>query len=416
MNPLRIFKAQLETAASLYKEIAASPYPADREIGNFFHRQRKRYGSKDRKVISEAVYGAFRHQSLIGAWVAEMKFASAFFEVLCGLVCDGLAEQEIFKELLEAREAGFLWRGLRAKQLPPAFSGLGGEASLALRYSFPVWLVSRWSLRFGAGQIERVLAAMNERPPLTLRANPLKTSREELIRLLKAKGHEAASSEMSPWAVKVRERFNIFEMEEFRNGFFEVQDEGSQLVALALAPEPGELVWDACSGGGGKTLLLAALMRNKGRVVATDIRLKKLMEVKKRAKRAGIFNIFPADLNRLDESSFIRSGVDRLLIDAPCSGSGTLRRNPDAKWKLTEEKLLACQADQLGILNTYTSHLNKGGRLVYATCSLEPEENEDVVGKFLETHPAFTREAPDRYLYPHEHGTDGFFISTLRRD
>lgn len=404
---------QLETAAALYREMAASPYPADRLLGSFFHRNRKRYGSRDRKTISEALYGIFRHKLFIEGWEQAAQSQDALFLPLAALALEGLLDQKKFAELWSGKDPVKFYNLFTRREIPGGMPFATFAEKMAFVHSFPLGLVERWLTKFGDAEGEKLLCALNERPPLVVRVNPLKISREELMNRFAAKGHEAAATALSPWGIRIQERFNIFELEEFTEGFFEVQDEGSQLVALSLDPQPGEVVWDACAGGGGKTLMLAALMKNKGRVIATDTRMSKLDDLKKRARRAGAFNIFPANLNRLNEFKLMWSGVDRLLIDAPCSGTGTLRRNPDAKWKISPERWAECRADQLRILENYTPRLKPGGRLVYATCSMEPEENEDVIAAFLEKHPEFGRETADTHLYPHETGTDGFFIATL---
>lgn len=409
----RFLRFQLETAVTLYREIASSSYPTDRLLGSFFHRNRKRYGSRDRKVISEALYGIFRHKVFIDGWEKASQSQDPLFVPLAALALEGLLDIKTFGDVWSGKDPAKFYNLFIRREIPGGMQFSTSAEKLAFMHSFPLWLVERWLAKFDEVECETFLRALNERPPLVVRTNPLKISREELIARLTAKGHEAAPTGKSPWGISIKERFNIFDLEEFTEGFFEVQDEGSQLVAFALEPQPGEVVWDACAGGGGKTLLLAALMQNKGRVIATDIRMSKLDDLKKRAKRAGIFNIFPANLNRLNEFKLMWSGVDRLLIDAPCSGTGTLRRNPDAKWKISKERLLQCQANQLQILEDYTPRLKPGGRLVYATCSMEPEENADVMEAFLKKHPEFQRHAEDTQLYPHQSGTDGFFIAQL---
>ncbi len=401
------------TALTLYRGMESSIYPADRLLGNYFHQYRKRFGSRDRKVISEAVYGIFRHRRFIEGWENASEKQDELFKPLAALVLEGLIDRKTFAEVWEGKDAEKYFGLFNRREIPGGIGFASPAEKLAFVYSFPLWMVERWLQRFGEEECVKLLRSLNERPPLVIRVNTVKISSEELASRLAAKGHEAVPTEMSPYGLKIRERFNIFELEEFTEGFFEVQDEGSQLVALRVEPQPGEVVWDACAGGGGKTLMLAALMKNKGRVIATDIRANKLEDIKKRAKRAGLFNIFPADLNRLDESKLIRAGVDRLLIDAPCSGTGTLRRNPDAKWKMSLERLKQCRADQFGILEKYTRYLKPGGRLVYATCSMEPEENEEVIEAFLREFTNFGRAADDTHLYPHQTSTDGFFISQL---
>ncbi len=414
VTPLR---HQLEAAVKLYEEIKDSPHPTDRLLGNFFHRNRKRFGSKDRKVISETIYGIFRHRLLIDNWLGkptptEYRGANFFWHAVTALACEGLIEKDVFTTFFGSKKAESLYDAFKEKKLPPGQDSLSRPETLSIRYSFPLWMVERWIRYFGE-ETEGLLQAMNERPPLVLRANPIRISRDELVARLRAKGHEAEPGLLSPWSVRVRERFNVFEIPEFKEGLFEVQDEGSQLVALSVNPQPGEVIWDTCAGGGGKTLLVAALMRNQGRVIATDIRSRKLVDLRKRAKRAGLFNIFPADLKRLGESKLFGRGVDKLLVDAPCSGTGTLRRNPDAKWKISPKMIQELRGEQLKILDAYVRYLKKGGSLVYATCSMEPEENEEVVDTFLKDHPEFQRMSQDIHLFPHRNGTDGFFISTL---
>ncbi len=414
-SPSHFLKRQMFTALTLYGEMADSPYPADRFLGNFFHQHRKRYGSRDRKVISEAIYGIFRHKLFIEGWEAAAQSDDSLFKPLAALVLEELLDQKTFADLWSGKDAAKFYNLFARREIPGGIKFTTPAEKMAFIHSFPLWLVERWLEKFGQDDGEKFLRALNERPPLMVRVNPLKISREELISHFTAKGHAAVATLMSPWGIRIQDRFNIFELEEFKEGFFEVQDEGSQLVALKVDAQPGEVVWDACAGGGGKTLMLAALMQNKGRVIATDIRMSKLDDLKKRARRAGVFNIFPADLKRLNEFKLMWSGVDRLLIDAPCSGTGTLRRNPDAKWKISPERLAQCRADQLRILDDYTPRLKPGGRLVYATCSMEPEENEDVIEAFLKSHPEFQRLAPDTHLYPHETGTDGFYVSQLTK-
>lgn len=401
------------TALLLYRDMETSPYPADRLLGNYFHQYRKRFGSRDRKVISEAVYGIFRHKRFIEGWENAAEKQDELFKPLAALVLEGLLGRKAFAEVWEGKDADKYFGLFSRREIPGGMNFDSPAAKLSFIHSFPAWVVERWIGRFGEAECENLLRSLNERPPLVVRVNTVKISIEELISRLAAKGHEAVPTAMSPFGLKFRERFNVFELEEFTEGLFEVQDEGSQMVPLKVDPQPGEVVWDACAGGGGKTLMLAALMKNKGRVIATDIRPKKLEDIKKRAKRAGLFNIFPADLNRLDESKLIRAGADRLLIDAPCSGTGTLRRNPDAKWKMSLDKLSQCRADQFAILEKYTRYLKPGGRLVYATCSMEPEENEEVIEAFLREFTHFGRMADDIHLYPHQTGTDGFFIAQL---
>ncbi|HWA34975.1 MAG TPA: methyltransferase domain-containing protein, partial [Cyclobacteriaceae bacterium] len=218
-----------------------------------------------------------------------------------------------------------------------------------------------------------------------------------------------------PDALILEERQNIFTRQQFRDGLFEVQDAGSQLIAPFLKPEPGMRVVDACAGGGGKTLHLAALMQNKGRIIAMDIEAWKLDELKKRARRAGASNNIETRL--IDSSKVIKrleNSADRLLIDVPCSGLGVLRRNPDAKWKLTPEFIEQVKITQQEILTNYSTMVKTGGLMVYSTCSILPEENEEQVKKFLAAHPDKFELQDQHMVWPSE-GFDGFFMARMKK-
>ena len=305
---------------------------------------------------------------------------------------------------------------LQKHALPPASAGLAKGEKLALEFSFPVWLVESWLKRFGEKECLALLSSLQERPPLAVRANTLKITRDKLVEAFKSVDWKVSPAVKASSGIIFEERLNVFDSPEFRGGFFEVQDEGSQLVCEKIAPLPGETVWDVCAGGGGKSLSLAALMQGKGRVIATDIRPKKLEELKKRARRAGATNIFAADMARLDDLKEMKRKVDKIVVDAPCSGTGTLRRNPDAKWKLEPSQFLKLHEEQVAIIEKALPYLKPGGRLFYITCSMEPEENEKVFEEILQKHPALSPwpvggvKRGYFQLFPHLEGTDGFFL------
>ena len=306
---------------------------------------------------------------------------------------------------------------LKKHALPPASAALSKEEKMALEFSCPVWLVKNWLERFGEKECLALLASLQERPLLTVRANSLKMTREKLIEAFKSVDWKVFPTPKALSGIIFEERLNVFDSPEFREGFFEVQDEGSQLVCEKIAPLPGETVWDVCAGGGGKTLSLAAIMQGKGRVIATDIRPKKLEELKKRARRAGATNVFAADMNRLDELKEMKKKVDKIVVDAPCSGTGTLRRNPDAKWKLEPSRFLKFHEEQVSIIENALPYLKPGGRLFYITCSVEPEENEKVFEEILKKHSELSQLSMGGsgkayfQLFPHLDGTDGFFLA-----
>jgi len=299
--------------------------------------------------------------------------------------------------------------------------------ALAVRRSLPEALAQRFVDALG-DEADGCLEAMGHRAPLALRTNLLKGTPEQLIEKLAAEGVAAQPGQLSPWAVVLEGRPNVFGLAAYKEGWFEVQDEGSQLIALASQARPGGKVIDACAGGGGKTLALGAAMANKGSLWACDISTARLADVAPRARRAGLFcfrTLVAPPTPEGDVALKPHEGRnDVVLVDAPCSGTGAWRRNPDARWRLTTEQLEAFPALQLEILRRYARLVRPGGRIVYATCSVLPEENERVVESFLAdggfvlepaSVPASARDGDFLRLYPHRHGTDGFFGAVMRR-
>jgi 16S rRNA (cytosine967-C5)-methyltransferase len=334
----RLVLSQLRMAAEVWRGVEKDLLPADRWLARYFYQNRKKVGSRDRKFLSETIFAAFRNKSFLEAWVEKAKTRPLLSEAEKGeLLClfaaakEGLVSKEDFREFFNQSEK--IYAALREHLLPEGEGPKSKEEMMAILYSFPLWLVHHWVEAFGVKETENLLGFFQQRPLLVLRANTLKISRKKLVDMFRRMGVEANSTIRSYFGLILQERRNVFDTQAFRDGWFEVQDEGSQMVCQKMDPQPGENVWDVCAGGGGKSLLLAAIMENKGRVVATDLRNYKLEELKKRAKRAGVFNIFPAELERMAELRIAQKGFDRILVDAPCSGTGTLGRNPDAKWK-----------------------------------------------------------------------------------
>jgi 16S rRNA (cytosine967-C5)-methyltransferase len=422
---LDIFHPQLKLAAEIWDLIRNAADPADRWLGDYFRRNRKRIGSQDRRYLTEAIYACFRHKLFLEAWLkASGQTANTCVFVLCASAAESLLSENNFQELAAGIQGWkfsdqISYQHLKTRVLPPGLSTLSGEEELSLRYSFPNWIVRRWTARYGLEGCRELLETCQARPPLVVRTNLLKISREALVERLIKSGFSARPAARSRTGVIFDERIHLFDSEEFREGLAEVQDEGSQILCETIAPKPTDVVWDMCAGGGGKSLALAALMENKGRIIATDVRLWKLEDLRKRARRAGAFNIFPADIGRMNEIKKMKEGADVILVDAPCSGTGTLRRNPDAKWKLTEARVLECRKDQLEILEKALPYLKKCGKLYYATCSLEPEENEEAVREWAARHPELSAVAigpEDGYLklLPSRGGTDGFFMAAFQ--
>ncbi len=427
MQKKNIFVSQLKLAAEIWSEIQKVDYPADRWLSGYFHQNRKKIGSRDRRFLSEIIYSLFRNKLWIEAWAKELTQPGNAF--VCALLAAALEGQvsfsdftthwrEQFQEMPFSEDA--FWQ-LKEWTFPSSEQPKTVEEKLSLRFSFPLWLVRKWMNYFGHEECEKLLAICQERPLLIARTNTLKIDRETLLGKLRRKGCDLNKTQRSGLGIIFNERINLVENQEFQNGLFEIQDEGSQLICQHIDPKPGEVVWDVCAGGGGKSLALAAMMKNKGRIVATDIRAWKLEELKKRASRSGIYNIFPADLNQMQNLREMKNGADKIVIDAPCSGSGTLRRNPDAKWKLSEEKLFNFQKDQLAIIEKAIPYLKEGGRIFYITCSLESAENEEVMNQIFSKHTDLKKVAfrgnKDGFLryLPQVHGTDGFFMAAAEK-
>ena len=258
------------------------------------------------------------------------------------------------------------------------------------------------------------LEALNQTAPLVIRANTLKTSKNELRKSFIEKKIETESVSGVKDALLLKERQNIFITDEFKNGLFEVQDSGSQLVADFLQVEPGMKVVDACAGAGGKSLHLSALLENKGKITSLDTEQWKLDELKKRARRAGACNIETRLIEGSKTIKKLQNTADRLLLDVPCSGLGVLRRNPDAKWKLKPDFIFRVMQQQKEILENYSKILKSGGKMVYATCSILPRENTLQVQEFLNTHPEFILEE-EKKIFTSETGFDGFYMARIRK-
>lgn len=277
--------------------------------------------------------------------------------------------------------------------------------------------LSRWLWEKGYEQLgDRwglELDSMNMMAPVYLRVNSHLVSREELLQALSAEGVNAKAVNSLPHAVVLEKRLNVFRIGAFQKGFFEVQDGGSQLIAPFLEVEPGMRVVDACAGAGGKTLHIASLMMNKGHIIAMDVAYPKLEELRKRARRLKLFNI-ETRLIDTKEIKRLKGTADRLLLDVPCTGTGVLKRNPDAKWRINQNLLDDVKEKQIEILESYVRMLKSGGKVVYSTCTLFPEENEEQIKIFLMNNDHFELEDM-KYIYPSQTGFDGFFMARLRK-
>jgi 16S rRNA (cytosine967-C5)-methyltransferase len=284
----------------------------------------------------------------------------------------------------------------------------------AIYHSIPDWLEQLGAQYFDEEKWNAEMESLNERAELVIRVNTLKITRPKLKSLLETHDIECLTSADFPDAMLLERKGNLFAMQEFKDGLFEVQDAGSQSIAPFLRVEPGMRVIDACAGAGGKTLHLAALMQGKGRIVSMDIEDFKLNELKRRARRNGVPNIETRLIEGAKTIKRLAESADRLLLDVPCSGLGVIRRNPDAKWKLNPEFIERVRLTQEEILSTYPTMLKPGGLMVYATCSILPIENENQVAKFLEANPNFEL-IEEKHVWPSE-GFDGFYMALIKKN
>jgi 16S rRNA (cytosine967-C5)-methyltransferase len=386
-------------------------------------------GSQDRAFAAEQVYACLRHRRLLEHYVANTATPG---------VAVSSAERLLAAQLM--RNAGWSARALAgvgvegADDLARELRGTDArELPFAVRNSLPDWLADAVQRQW-PDEAEALAQALLTAAPVDLRANTLKTTRPGLQAELAAAGYACELTPYSPQGVRRHERKPLFQTAAFREGRFEVQDEGSQLVTLLLAPRPGERVVDFCAGGGGKTLHASALMENRGGLYAFDVSERRLDRMRKRLARAGASNVRVLALTseRDPRLQRHRDHMDAVLVDAPCTGSGTLRRNPDMKWRTWDFAALSQQ--QASILAAAAQLVRPGGRLVYATCSLLAAENEEIVEAFLAAHHGFAAEpAADALaahgiavprsataagylqLLPHRHRTDGFFAALLVR-
>jgi 16S rRNA (cytosine967-C5)-methyltransferase len=289
---------------------------------------------------------------------------------------------------------------------------------LLLRTNLPQWLLDKLVARYGEEEAIRIAEGLNRPAPLDLRVNVLKNSREEALASLTQASIDCQPTPYAPLGIRLARKPALQNLSLFKEGAIEVQDEGSQLLAQLVGAKRGEMVVDFCAGAGGKTLALGAAMRNTGRLYAFDVAEKRLSKLKPRLARSGLSNVHPVVIAHENDIKVKRLAgkVDRVLVDAPCSGLGTLRRNPDMKWRHTQQSVDELNAKQHGILSGAARLVKPGGRLVYATCSILDEENEAVVAQFLSTHEDFPLQAGEYLrLFPHLHQTDGFFAAVLER-
>ena len=408
-----------EAAVAALRQILTFEAPSDVLLSRFF-RDHHELGGKDRAFVADLVFGVLRHLRTL--------------ETACGkptprlLALAFLARQMGFNK----RQLEQVFRGPEMDLLPDIKAMKLSEQSLAIQWDLPDWLADRLLARHGAEQTARLALSLRNPAAMDIRVNTIFSNRDTLLTALSNSGINTSPTPYSPLGLRLADKPAIQQHPLFLAGHFEVQDEGSQLLSYLLAPKRGEMVVDFCAGSGGKTLALGAMMHSAGRLYAFDVSEKRLARFKPRFKRSGLSNVTPQLISNEHDIRIKRLNgkIDRVLVDAPCSGLGTLRRNPDLKFRQSPESVAELSIKQASILAAAARLVKPGGRLVYATCSLLQEENEDIVTAFLAQHPEFSLKPAQAVLAeqhimldtgdflqlnPADHATDGFFAAVLER-
>ena len=414
--------ALLELATELLHRVLQLQHPADGVVSDFF-RQHRQLGSRERHTLAETTYTVLRQRALFqhlaqsGKGEMERRLAILAWQGNAGFLKAALTETE--QKWLD--QVGAIDRSALPERL---------------RHNLPEWLAERLQAALG-DEFWPLVDGLNTPAGLDLRVNALKSKRDEARQALAAAGIEAEPTPYSPLGLRVPGKPALHKVDVFLRGEVEVQDEGSQLLARLLDAKRGEMVVDFCAGAGGKTLAIGAAMRNTGRLYAFDTSGHRLAALKPRLARSGLSNVYPVQIahERDERIKRLAGKIDRVLVDAPCSGLGTLRRNPDMKWRQTPESVAELAVKQAAILDSAARLLKPGGRLVYATCSLLEDENEAIARAFSASHARDFAEVPaadalarahvngaddlvrEGYLrlWPHRHGTDGFFAAIWER-
>jgi len=419
-------KALLDACSELVRLTLKFDHPADAVVSRFF-RDHRGFGPRERATLAETVYTVLRKKQLFdhfapsGSGPKERRLAILGFYGPGDFLRSALSDQE--KNWLD-----------QCEKIKPE------DLMERHRHNLPEWLVSPLKDQLGA-DFWPLVESFNQGAGLDLRVNTFKAKRDEVQRALAASGIKAVATPYSPWGLRIAGKPALNKHEVFLRGDFEVQDEGSQLLALLLDAKRGEMVVDFCAGAGGKTLALGAAMRSTGRLYAFDTSAGRLDAFKSRLARSGLSNVHPAAIahERDDRVKRLSGKIDRVLVDAPCTGLGTLRRNPDLKWRQTPQSVDEMVAKQTAILQSAARLVKSGGRLVYATCSILPQENEGIAQAFSEANKDFVAlevgdiltalkisqaaspcsGGPDGQTYlrlwPHRHHTDGFFAAVWQR-
>ena len=416
---MRLPPAILGNTEEVLREILRFSAPADTTLSRYF-KDHPRLGSRERGAVAEGIYAVLRNKSFFTDFAEAGSSAT-----MRRLTILGLAEAVGVDSLggLSEEETEFLARvqGIDRSLMPAQ-----------MRSNLPKWLFDKFVAQYGEAETLVLADALNQPAPLDLRVNSIKATRDDVAAALAEAPILAEPTPFAPLGLRVLKKPALQNLPLFKEGAIEVQDEGSQVLSQIVGARRGEMVVDFCAGAGGKTLALGALMRNTGRLYAFDISEKRLAKLKPRLARSGLSNVHPVQIAHERDAKIKRLAgkIDRVLVDAPCSGLGTLRRNPDVKWRQKPDAIGEMQVKQASILDGAARLLKGGGRLVYATCSLMTEENDFIVEQFLAAHPEFVLVPMSKVLaeqkialdmgdylklLPHLHQTDGFFAAVMER-
>ena len=401
------------------REVLRFAGPADVTLSRYF-RENPKLGSRERGLVAEAIYAILRNK------MAFTNFAEAGVGPgMRRMALIGLADTAGVDAIAGLSEEERAWlervQKIDRKTMLPQ-----------LRANMPGWLYEKLVATYGEQEAMAICEALNQPAPLDLRVNTVKASRDDVLAVLQAAQIPAEATTYSPLGVRLAGKPALQKVTLFQEGAIEVQDEGSQLLTQLMAAKRGEMVVDFCAGAGGKTLALGAAMRNTGRLYAFDVSDKRLAKLKPRLARSGLSNVHPIVIAHENDAKVKRLAgkIDRVLVDAPCTGLGTLRRNPDMKWRQTPQTVAEMNVKQAAILAGAARLVKPGGRLVYATCSILEEENENIAAAFLASHPDFVLLPAGELLselkiplemgdflkmLPHRHHTDGFFAAVMER-
>lgn len=415
-------KPLLALTTQLLERVMSFREPADVAVSSFF-RQQRQLGPRERHTLAETIYNVLRLRNRYESMARSGPGGKFRKLAMLGFA----ASDEFLKGALQPDE----WQWFQHVRMHA-----GDWNEPAHQHNLPSWLADQLQQQ-RPHDFMHAAQAMNQGAPLDLRVNTLKMRREEVLEQLQEQGFKAQATPWSPWGIRLQDKPALTRMPLFQSGAIEVQDEGSQLLALMTGAKRSEMVVDFCAGAGGKTLALGAMMKNTGRLYAFDVASHRLDALKPRLARSGLSNVYNIAIahERDERIKRLYGKVDRVLVDAPCSGMGTLRRNPDLKWRQTPDDVSRILQQQSAILSSAAKLLKPGGRLVYATCSWLVSENLHTVEQFEQVHPEFealstqeclaafdvtladnAQDGTAMQLWPHLHQTDGFFAKVWQRN